>query len=558
MLRIVAVFTIALSAWILFSAMGGDKIHFREVASSRGVVARLRCGDPARHWIPEANGTGAAWLDYDNDGWMDLLIVNGANMEVLRKIVAGQTPPARPGGVYLYHNLGNGRFEDVTAKAGLSNPYWGTGVNAADYNNDGYTDILITTIGVDLLYKNNGDGTFTEVGGPAGLSRKMAWHTGSTFGDYDGDGNLDLYIAGYVSLAALRWDDAPPVCLYRGVPGFCGPMGLKGEADILYHNNGDGTFSDVTQKTGVTDKGLYHGFTAVFHDFNGDGKPDIFVANDSDPNYLYLNRGDGTFEESALTSGVAYSGDGRTQANMGVAIGDYDNDGLIDMLTTTFSEDYFPLFRQIRPGFYEDVSSQVGLTTVTPPWVGWACGLADFDNDGWRDLWLANGHVYPKADKLPTTSYLQPFAVMRNKGGRFLLESEILDNPRRGSYRGGAACDFNNDGKVDLVILPIDGPALLLENNTLTSNNWIGLHLRGFKKNRDAIGAFVRVEACGKIQVDSVRAGGSYLSRDDPRLHFGMGSCVTVDRVIVRWPGGREQVILRPPINRYSIIQEPS
>jgi enediyne biosynthesis protein E4 len=249
-------------------------------------------------------------------------------------------------------------------------------------------------------------------------------------------------------------------------------------------------------------------------------------CDDSDPNYLYLNRGDGTFEESALT----YSGDGRTQANMGVAIGDYDNDGLIDVLTTTFSEDYFPLFRQIRPGFYEDVSSRVGLTTVTPPWVG----------------------------KLLTTTYRQPFVVMRNTGGRFLLESETLDNANKDSYRGGAACDFNNDGKLDLVILPIDGPALLLENNTQTSNNWIGLHLRGFKKNRDAIGAFVRAEACGKFQVDSVRAGSSYLSRDDPRLHFGIGSCVTLDRVIVTWPGGREQVISQPPVNRYSTIREPS
>ena len=537
--------------------MGPEKIHFREVASAGGVAARIHNGDPARHWIPEANGNGAAWLDYDNDGWMDLLIVNGADMDTFRMIVAGRTPLARNGGVYLYHNLGNGRFEDVTAKAGLANPYWGTGANAADYNNDGYTDILITTIGRDLLYRNNGDGTFTEVSNTAGLSRTMAWHTGSAFGDYDGDGNLDLYIAGYVSLDAVKWSAAPGVCLYRGVPGFCGPMGLKGEADILYHNNGDGTFTDVTQKAGVADKRLYHGFTAVFHDFNGDGKPDIFVANDSDPNYLYVNRGDGTFEESGLSSGVAYSGDGQTQANMGVAIGDYDNDGLIDILTTTFSEDYFPLFRQSQKGLYEDVSARAGLATITLPWVGWATGFKDFDNDGWKDLWLANGHVYPKADKLPASSYLQPLVIMRNTAGHFSREPAILDPPLQDSYRGGASGDFNNDGRMDLVILPIDGAPLLLENDTQTHNNWIGLHLRGTKTNRDAIGAFVRVEACGKAQVDSVRNGGSYLSHDDPRLHFGIGNCESVEKVVVGWPGGKEQVVMKPAVNRYSTIREP-
>ena len=262
-------------------------------------------------------------------------------------------------------------------------------------------------------------------------------------------------------------------------------------------------------------------------------------------------------EESGLRSGVAYIGDGNAQANMGVAIGDYDNDGLIDLLTTTFSEDYFPLFRQSRPGLYEDVSSSAGLGTITLPWVGWATGFTDFDNDGWKDLWLANGHVYPKADRLPNSSYLQPLVVMRNTAGRFSQEPGILDPPLLGSYRGGAVGDFNNDGKMDLVILPIDGPPLLLENDTQTHNNWIGLHLRGTRTNRDGIGAFVRVEACGKFQVDTVRNGGSYLSHDDPRLHFGLGNCESVERVVVRWQGGKEQVVSRPAINRYTTVREP-
>jgi hypothetical protein len=532
-------------------------IRFQDVAAQSGIRARMRCGSAAKDWIPEANGSGAAWLDYDNDGRMDLLIVNGSEMEDLRRIAAGQTPPPRDGSVYLYRNLGGGRFEDVTARAGLANPYWGTGANAADFNNDGFSDILITTIGRDLLYRNNGDGTFTEAGASAGLSRKVAWHTGSAFGDYDGDGYLDLFVAGYVSLDALHLDGPAPVCRYRGLPGFCGPQGLKGEADILYHNNGDGTFTDVTEKAGVRDAALYHGFTVVFDDFNQDGRIDIFVANDSDPNYLYLNQGDGTFREAGLISGVAFSGDGRTQSNMGVAVGDFDNNGRLDLLTTTFSEDYFPLFQQQQPGLFEEVSARAGLGTVTLPWVGWACGFIDFDNDGRKDLWTANGHVYPNAGMLPTTTYLQSIAVFLNTGGRFLPVPEATAEAPKQSYRGGAAGDFNDDGKIDLLALPIAGAPVLLENRSPGSNHWTGFRLRGRRSNRDAIGAQVQIEHCGQSQFDTVRNGGSYLSRNDPRLHFGLGKCGRVDRVNIRWPDGRRQMIEHPAIDRYVAIEEP-
>ena len=346
------------------SKSNNNEISLQDVAAASGIRASLRCGGPDKPWIPEANGSGAAWLDYDNDGWMDLLIVNGSSMEELRKIVSGSAPQPQKEGVYLYRNLGNGHFQDVTTKAGLFNPYWGTGANAADYDNDGFVDILITTIGVDLLFRNNHNGTFSEVGKVAGLKQQISWHTGSAFGDYDGDGKLDLYIAGYVDIMALPLTAKPPVCRYNGIPVFCGPRGLKGEVDLLYHNNGDGTFKEVTREAGVTDSAAYYGFSAVFDDFNGDGKLDIFVANDSCPNYLYRNLGDGTFKEVALDSGVAFNADGRAQTNMGVAVGDYDNDGKIDLLTTTFSEDYFPLFHQKTPGFYEDISSSVGLRTI--------------------------------------------------------------------------------------------------------------------------------------------------------------------------------------------------
>lgn len=526
-------------------------IQLTEIAAKAGIRAEMRCGGPEKRWIPEANGSGAAWLDYDNDGLMDLLIVNGSSMEQLRKIVAGQIPPSSEGGVYLFRNLGNGHFEDVTEKAGLSNPYWGTGANAADFNNDGFTDILITTIGRDLLYKNNGNGTFSEVSKAAGLSQNVAWHTGSAFGDFDGDGNLDLYITGYVDVHSFSFNEPAPVCQYLGLSVFCGPIGLKGERGVLYHSNGDGTFRDVTKQAGVGDVNPAHGFSAVFDDFNQDGKIDIFVANDSDPNFLFLNQGNGTFKESGLERGVAFNADGRAQSNMGVAVGDYANAGKLDILTTTFYQDYFPLFKQEKPGFYEDVSSSVRLATITMPYLGWACGFTDFDNDGARELWTANGHVYPEH-----MHYRQPFTVFRNHGGTFSLTYSFPDTPNN-SYRGGAAGDFNNDGKVDVIVLPVSGAPLLFENRTSNSDSWIGLRLRGTRSNRDAIGASVRVESCGSTQFDTVRNGDSYLSHNDPRLHFGLGSCTKVDRVRITWPLGSVQVLKNLPVNRYISIEEP-
>ena len=342
---------------------------------------------PRKRWIPEANGSGAAWLDYDNDGRMDLLIVNGSDMSTLRKILGGQTPVAGKGGVFLFHNLGNGRFEDVTERAGLTNPYWGTGANAADFDNDGFTDILITTIGMDLLYRNNGNGTFTEIGKKAGLSRNVAWHTGSAFGDFDGDGKLDLFVTGYVDVHSFSFAEPAPACDYQGKLTFCGPIGLTGEHGILYHNNGDGTFSDRTREAGLGNMPAAHGFTVVADDFNGDGKTDLFVANDSDPNFLFLNQGNGTFKEAGLDRGVAFNADGRAQANMGVAVGDLSHTGRLDLLTTTFHQDYFPLFRASKSGYFEEIAAQVGLTTATASYLGWACGLTDFDNGGERQFW---------------------------------------------------------------------------------------------------------------------------------------------------------------------------
>jgi enediyne biosynthesis protein E4 len=530
-------------------------LEFSEVATAAGVRATLRCGSPEKRWITEANGSGLAWLDYDNDGLMDLLIVNGSSMEELRRAMKAENAvanaPDSAQGVYLFHNLGHGRFEDVTERAGLRNPYWGTGANAADFNNDGYTDILITTLGRDLLYRNNGNGTFTEIGGPAGLSRTVAWHTGSAFGDFDGDGWLDIYVSGYVDLKLYSLAEPAPVCEYLGKKTFCGPIGLPGTRGILYHNNHDGTFSDATKSAGLSDLPPSHGFTVVADDFNQDGHVDLFVANDSDPNFLLLNRGDGTFREVALERGVAFNADGRAQSNMGVAVGDLTHTGRMDVLTTTFHHDYFPLFRQDANGYYVELAAQTGLAAATSQYLGWACGLTDFDNSGTRMFWSANGHVYPQLD-----AYFQPLTIFRMTAGKFSPVWEYPSKPQN-SYRGAATADYDNDGGMDLAVLPVAGAPLLLHNDTAQRGAWVGLMLQGRKSNRDAIGAQVRVEACGASQYNSVRNGGSYLSRSDPRLHFGLGSCAAVSRIEVRWPGGARQELERVPMNQYSRIEEP-
>jgi hypothetical protein len=535
---------------VLVFAGGESDLRFADVAAESGIRADMRCGGPEKRWIPEANGSGAAWLDYDNDGLMDLLIVNGSNMDQLRKIVDGLPVTPLKNSVYLFHNLGHGKFEDVTERAGLSDAYWGTAANAADFNNDGFTDILITNLGRDLLFKNNGNGTFTELSEKAGLSREVAWHTGSAFGDFDGDGNLDLFITGYIDLHSISLKEPAPVCPYAGVAAFCGPIGLKGARGILYHNNGDGTFTDITKQAGLGDVKPSHGFTVVADDFNQDGKTDIFVATDSDPNLLFLNKGDGTFKEAALEQGVAFNADGRVQASMGVAMGDVQNQGRSGMIVTTFYDDFFPLFRQDHNGVFDEVSDSSGLAALTKPYLGWACGLADFSNRGERDFWTANGHVYPKVSQ-----YNQPFLVFQNHEGKFSRGFQFPEKPNN-SYRGGCQADYNNDGKLDVVVLPIAGQPLLLKNETDNANSWIGLRLHGTHSNRDAIGATVIVAACGKRQYDTVRNGGSYLSANDPRLHFGLGACAQVDSISIKWPRGGMQVEKGIGVNQYSTISE--
>jgi hypothetical protein len=534
---------------VILLGIAGAALSLEFATRSVGIETEVQTGSREKKWIPEANGAGVAVLDYDRDGRMDLAVVSGASMETLKQIIGSQKLVPRRDGVRLYRNAADGKFVDVTRTAGLSNPFWGTGINVSDYDNDGFADILLTNIGQDVLYRNLGNGTFEDVSRAAGLQNKIAWHTGSAFGDVDGDGDLDLYIAGYVNAQSLGFAQAAPICRYLETPVFCGPLSLKGEPDVFYRNNGDKTFSEDTAASGLSEKEPRYGFTVVMDDFNGDGKTDIFVANDSAANYLFLNEGQGRFKESALLSGVAYNADGKSQANMGVAVGDFDNDGDVDLLTTTFSEDYFPLFEQVSPGLYEEVSARAGLVRSTTPLLGWGCGFVDFNNDGWRDLWLANGHVYPTIGQSGRTTYEQPIVVIQNQQGTFSSGAQVIEAAPPGSWRGGASGDFNNDGKLDLVIAPVDGKPLILENHYLGTNHWLGIDLQGKK-----LGSIIRVEGCGKTWFDTVRNGGSYLSIDDPRRHFGLGNCKAVDRVTISSLSGVKQTIEKPAIDRYHLV----
>ena len=532
-----------------------SSIRLVNVGSDVGLDVRVAHGGPAKRWIAEANGSGAAVFDFDGDGWMDIVIVSGSTMESLRAIAAGRRP-ANPGrGVHLFRNLEGRRFEDVTEEAGLTCPYWCTGANAADFDNDGDPDVLVTAIGRDLLYRNEGDGRFAEVGEQAGLQEAHAWHAGSSFGDVDADGDLDLYVAAYLGLESLPVEGEPPSCDYRGLDVFCGPAQLEPAADVLYLNNGDGTFSEASDQAGIRGPQPAYGFTPLIADFSGDGRPDIFVANDSSPNFLFVNRGSGSFREDALVAGLAYSGDGRTQADMGACAADYDGDADLDLLTTTFSEDHFPLFEQQAPGLFEDVSSRVGLRNLTVPLLGWGCGFADLDNDGDPDLWIANGHVYPSAGNLATTRYHQRIAILENRAGRFRLPVQAVEEAPRNSYRGAASSDFDNDGGVDLLLLPIDGSPALLRNRSRRPHSWIGIRLVAASGNGEGIGARVEARFCGQTQVAAVRNGGSYLSRSDPRVHFGLGGCSEPGQVTVRWPDGPPQVLGDVSANQWLTVR---
>ena len=524
---------------------------FPDVASEVGLTVMNLSGEGANDYIIEANGNGAAFVDYDNDDDLDLLITNGST---IANYSTGGDPVAA-----LYRNT-DGIFEDVTRQAGLDDHGWAFGVCAADYDNDGHIDFYVTAYGPNLLYRNNGDGTFEERAMDAGAA-DAGWGTNCAFGDYDRDGDVDLYVANYLTfddtVIARRGSD---VCLYMGTLNvFCGPKGLAGEADMLYRNNGDGTFEDVSGEAGIVDPGHY-GFGVVFSDLDDDGWSDIYVANDSVPNLLYQNNRDGTFQEVGLVSGASLNLFGTAQAGMGVGTGDFDGDGDFDIYVTHFAEDTNTLYSNLGGMFFADATAASGASRASRPHVGWGTGFVDLDNDGWEDLFVANGHVYPGMDELNETSrYLQPKEVYRNlTDGTFQEISRELDGdltvPR--SARGAAFGDYDNDGDTDIVVVNTNAPPNLYRNDGGNRHHWIGFRLIGRTSNRDAVGARVEIDAGGRTRVGEVRSGGSYLSHNDMRVHFGLGETERVDEIRIRWPSGATETLDGVDADRYVTIHE--
>ena len=528
---------------------------FRDVTVQAKLNVLLTCGTIQKRFIVEGTGSGCAWFDYNNDGWQDLYIVNGLSLENLRK----REKNWRRAPNYLFRNNGDGSFRDVTLEAGVMGAGLGNGVWAADYDNDGLVDLFVTNYGDNLLYKNNGDGTFTDVAAKTGVAGGWTWHTGATFGDYDNDGHLDLYVAGY-----LNFDiENPPLkgkfCTYRGITMMCGPEGLEPSSDVLYHNNGDGTFTDVTSAAGVRPLEQGYGFSALFQDLENDGDQDIFVTNDSGPNFLYENQGNGKFVENALLWGLAYSRDGRAQDDMGLAVGDVDNDGLLDLLTTTFSEDYYPLFENGGAGNFEEISYASGIGKPTLPFLGWGTFFFDYDNNGTLDLFAASGHLYPKVDQFPDQNYKQRNLLFSGNGAlkfREVSKEVGFDEASRQCSRGAAYCDYDNDGDLDILVINLDDTPTLLRNDASSRNNWINLKLRGTKSNRDAIGARIKLVTGDQVQYREVVCGGNYLSQNDSRAHFGLSGGKVIDRIEVHWPSGATSDLTEIKANQFLIITE--
>ncbi len=526
--------------------------HFVDVAAAAGLHAPVIYGDPEiKKYIVESTGCGCAFIDYDNDGWMDLFVLCGTRL--------GGAPVGTTN--RLYKNNRDGTFTDVTEKAGLRLLGWACGVCVGDYNNDGFDDIFCTNFGQNVLYRNNGDGTFTDITKPAGLwSDQQRFGAGCTFLDYNRDGHVDLFVSNYVGFsfenAAVPGENAN--CRWKGIPVECGPRGLLTGRHSLYRNNGDGTFTDVTQQAGIARAAATYGMTVVAADFDEDGWPDIYVACDSTPSLLFMNNRDGTFREEGVLRGAALSDDGMEQAGMGIGIGDYDLDGHLDLFKTHFADDANILYRNDGKGNFEDAtgSSHLGVETR---YVCWGAGIVDLDNDGLPDLFMVTGHVYPQVERtLPQYPNKTPRVVFRNLGkGVF---EELIQEPGPGvaaahCSRGCAFGDFDNDGDIDILIINLNEPPSLLRNDLTGKSNWIKVKLDGVKSNRSAIGARVIVHYGGKTQAQAVLSQSSFFSCSDSRLHFGLGNSTLAD-IDVYWPSGRHETFKQIPANRLITIQE--
>jgi enediyne biosynthesis protein E4 len=529
--------------------------RFVEVAAPAGLTATMFYGEgSSATYVTEIMGGGCAFFDYDNDGWMDIFILGGRRLE--------SVPPGASN--RLYKNNRDGTFTDVTAKAGLLDAGWAIGVCVGDYNNDGYEDLFITYYGQNRLYHNNGDGTFTDVTAKAGLLQpRLRFGSGCTFVDFNRDGWLDLFVANYadIDLAhAPRPSLAMPNCNYEGVPVNCGPSGLPLPTHSLYRNNGDGTFTDVSRESGVGALRGSYGLTAAAFDADDDGWPDILVACDSTPSLLLMNNHDGTFREEGLLRGVSLSGDGEELAGMGVGIGDYDLDGRLDIVKTHFQKQATGLYRGLGKGQFEDVTMRAGLGGERR-FISWGTGLADLDNDGYPDILIVTGNVYPELEPVyPRYPRRGPRLVFRNQGDGKFLELGDEAGPAisaRHVSRGCAFGDFDNDGDLDVIIMNQNEPPSLLRNDAPSGNNWLKIKLEGTRSNRSALGSRVLVRYGGKVQAQELMSQSSYLSSNDPRLHFGLGKQQTAD-IEVRWPLGSIEILTRVGCNQLVTIREGS
>ena len=541
----------ALAAPMLAVAAVPLVAQFEALSQGHGLDAELVSGTPEKAYILESMTGGVGFVDYDADGWLDIYLVNGGTLATL--------PDGDPStSDRLYRNNRDGTFSDVTRRAGTDGTRWGMGVAVADVDNNGLEDLYITNYGPNSLYLNRGDGTFEEMAAASGVAGDE-WSSSAAFADYDGDGDVDLYVANYLEFDPDDLPDDSQLCRYRGIPVQCGPRGMIPTPDRLYENLGDGTFRDVSAESGIAAAGDSYGLGVTWCDFDNDGDPDAYVANDSTGNFLFRNEGRGAFSEIGLLAGVALSADGKEQAGMGVDCGDFDNDGLFDLVVTNFSEDYNTLYRNEGNGTFRDVSYRSGLGEPTWAKLSWGVQFVDFDHDGFLDLVVADGHVYPEVDRQDLgLSYRQPNSAFRNRGdGSFDATGLPGDDSGVQSSRGLATGDLDNDGAMDVLVANLDGRPTLLRG-TASSGNWLLIQLQGTISNRSAIGARVAVKAGGTGQVREVRSGGSYQSQSDLRLHFGMGANTQADSVRIRWPSGTEQILRSVPANQVVRIEEPA
>ena len=535
-------------------APASSAVLFRDITTAAGIAFQHHAA-PEKKFIVESMSGGVAVFDYDNDGLPDIYFVDSLTVETAHDPKAARSA--------LYRNRGNGRFEDVTDRSGLAHPGWGMGVCTADQDGDGWQDLYVTALGGNHLYRNRHDGTFEDVTERAGVA-VGGWSAGCGFADYDRDGRLDLFVSRYVriDLAHLPEFGRDKTCQYRGMAVQCGPRGLPGESDVLFHNDGNGRYTDVSQPAGVSDPRGSFGLGIAWFDVNDDGWPDLYVANDSMPNFMYVNQKNGTFKEQAFPLGVAVSEDGAEQGSMGVALGDYDHSGRFSLFVTNFADEYNALYRNDGDHF-SDLSFRSRTAASSLPYVGWGDAFLDYDNDTWADLIAVNGHVYPQLERLKTgapAGYRQRKLLYHNRGDGTFDDVSI----RYGSAlteervsRGLAIGDLDNDGGIDVVINDLDGAPQVLRNELAPRGSWVIVRVKGAAPNTDAIGAVITVTAGAVRQRAVVQSGASYISQNDMRQHFGLGAAQTIDAIEVKWPDGSRTTRDRIPANQVVTIQKP-